>query len=89
MSQETSRVALITGGARGQGAAHAAALAGTRRGGGSITNISFIAAHRGAAGYGAYSASKALILALTLRQRWSSRPRFGSIPLARAGSTPR
>jgi 3alpha(or 20beta)-hydroxysteroid dehydrogenase len=36
-----------------------------RRGGGSIINIASTAAHRGAAGYGAYSASKAAILALT------------------------
>lgn len=37
----------------------------TRRGGGSIINIASTAAHRGADGYGAYSASKAAILALT------------------------
>jgi 3alpha(or 20beta)-hydroxysteroid dehydrogenase len=37
----------------------------TRRGGGSIINIASTAAHRGAEGYGAYSASKAAILALT------------------------
>jgi 3alpha(or 20beta)-hydroxysteroid dehydrogenase len=36
-----------------------------RRGGGSIINIASTAAHRGAEGYGAYSASKAAILALT------------------------
>jgi 3alpha(or 20beta)-hydroxysteroid dehydrogenase len=43
----------------------AAAPAMTRRGGGSIINIASTAAHRGAEGYGAYSASKAAILALT------------------------
>ncbi|MFT4166314.1 MAG: SDR family oxidoreductase [Microlunatus sp.] len=43
----------------------AAAPALARRGGGSIINISSTAAHRGAEGYGAYSASKAAILALT------------------------
>ena len=37
----------------------------TRRGGGSIINIASTAAHRGAEGYGAYSASKAAVLALT------------------------
>jgi 3alpha(or 20beta)-hydroxysteroid dehydrogenase len=36
-----------------------------RRGGGSIINVASTAAHRGAEGYGAYSASKAAILALT------------------------
>lgn len=36
-----------------------------RRGGGSIINVASTAAHRGAAGYGAYSASKAAVLALT------------------------
>ena len=36
-----------------------------RRGGGSIINIASTAAHRGAAGYAAYSASKAAVLALT------------------------
>jgi 3alpha(or 20beta)-hydroxysteroid dehydrogenase len=36
-----------------------------RRGGGSIINIASTAAHRGAEGYGAYSASKAAVLALT------------------------
>lgn len=36
-----------------------------RTGGGSIINIGSTAAHRGAAGYGAYSASKAAVLALT------------------------
>jgi 3alpha(or 20beta)-hydroxysteroid dehydrogenase len=36
-----------------------------RRGGGSIINIGSTAAHRGAAGYAAYSASKAAVLALT------------------------
>jgi 3alpha(or 20beta)-hydroxysteroid dehydrogenase len=36
-----------------------------RRGGGSIINIASTAVHRGAAGYRAYSASKAAILALT------------------------
>lgn len=35
------------------------------RGGGSIINIGSTAAHRGAAGYAAYSASKAAVLALT------------------------
>ena len=43
----------------------AAAPAMTRRGGGSIINIASTAAHRGAEGYAAYSASKAAILALT------------------------
>lgn len=43
----------------------AAAPALARRGGGSIVNIASTAAHRGAEGYGAYSASKAAILALT------------------------
>ena len=43
----------------------AAAPALARGGGGSIINISSTAAHRGAEGYGAYSASKAAILALT------------------------
>ena len=42
----------------------AASLMG-RRGGGSIINIGSTAAHRGAAGYAAYSASKAAVLALT------------------------
>lgn len=42
-----------------------AAPALARRGGGSIINIASTAAHRGAEGYGAYSASKAAILALT------------------------
>ncbi len=41
----------------------AAALA--RRGGGVIVNVASTAAHRGAEGYGAYSASKAAVLALT------------------------
>lgn len=36
-----------------------------RRGGGSIINIASTAAHRGARGYAAYSASKAAVLALT------------------------
>jgi 3alpha(or 20beta)-hydroxysteroid dehydrogenase len=36
-----------------------------RRGGGSIINVASTAAHRGAEGYGAYSASKAAVLALT------------------------
>lgn len=36
-----------------------------RRGGGAIVNIASTAGHRGAAGYGAYSASKAAVLALT------------------------
>jgi NAD(P)-dependent dehydrogenase (short-subunit alcohol dehydrogenase family) len=44
-----------------------------RRGGGSIINIASTAAHRGAEGYGAYSASKAAILALT-RGRPRTRP---------------
>ena len=43
----------------------AAVPAMTRRGGGSIINIASTAAHRGAAGYGAYSASKSAVLALT------------------------
>ena len=43
----------------------ATAPAIARRGGGSIINIASTAAHRGAEGYGAYSASKAAILALT------------------------
>lgn len=43
----------------------AAAPALARRGGGSIINIASTAAHRGAEGYGAYSASKAAVLALT------------------------
>jgi 3alpha(or 20beta)-hydroxysteroid dehydrogenase len=43
----------------------AAAPALARRGGGSIVNIASTAAHRGAEGYGAYSASKAAVLALT------------------------
>jgi 3alpha(or 20beta)-hydroxysteroid dehydrogenase len=43
----------------------AAAPALVRRGGGSIINIASTAAHRGAEGYGAYSASKAAVLALT------------------------
>jgi 3alpha(or 20beta)-hydroxysteroid dehydrogenase len=43
----------------------AAAPAIARRGGGSIINIASTAAHRGAEGYGAYSASKAAVLALT------------------------
>jgi 3alpha(or 20beta)-hydroxysteroid dehydrogenase len=43
----------------------AAAPAIARRGGGSIINIASTAAHRGAEGYGAYSASKAAIVALT------------------------
>jgi 3alpha(or 20beta)-hydroxysteroid dehydrogenase len=43
----------------------AAAPLMARRGGGSIINIASTAAHRGAEGYGAYSASKAAILALT------------------------
>lgn len=43
----------------------AAAPALSRRGGGSIINIASTAAHRGAPGYGAYSASKAAVLALT------------------------
>ncbi len=42
-----------------------AAPAIARRGGGSIINIASTAAHRGAEGYGAYSASKAAVLALT------------------------
>lgn len=42
-----------------------AAPAIARRGGGTIVNIASTAAHRGAAGYGAYSASKAAVLALT------------------------
>ena len=42
-----------------------AAPAIARRGGGSIINIASTAAHRGAAGYAAYSASKAAVLALT------------------------
>ena len=43
----------------------AAAPAIARRGGGSIINVASTAAHRGAEGYGAYSASKAGVLALT------------------------
>jgi 3alpha(or 20beta)-hydroxysteroid dehydrogenase len=43
----------------------AAAPAMIRGGGGSIINIASTAAHRGAEGYGAYSASKAAVLALT------------------------
>jgi 3alpha(or 20beta)-hydroxysteroid dehydrogenase len=43
----------------------AAAPAMIRRGGGSIINVASTAAHRGAEGYGAYSASKAAVLALT------------------------
>lgn len=43
----------------------AAAPALARRGGGSIVNVASTAAHRGAEGYGAYSASKAAVLALT------------------------
>lgn len=43
----------------------AAAPLMVRRGGGSIINIGSTAAHRGAAGYAAYSASKAAVLALT------------------------
>ncbi|MEU6145620.1 SDR family oxidoreductase [Streptomyces sp. NPDC047081] len=43
----------------------AAAPAIARRGGGSIINVASTAAHRGAEGYGAYSASKAAVLALT------------------------
>lgn len=43
----------------------AAAPALARRGGGSIVNIASTAAHRGAVGYLAYSASKAAVLALT------------------------
>ena len=43
----------------------AAAPAITRRGGGSIVNVASTAAHRGAEGYGAYSASKAAVLAMT------------------------
>jgi 3alpha(or 20beta)-hydroxysteroid dehydrogenase len=43
----------------------AAAPAIARRGGGSIINIASTAAHRGAEGYAAYSASKAGVLALT------------------------
>jgi len=43
----------------------AVAPALARRGGGSIINIASTAAHRGAEGYGAYSASKAAVLALT------------------------
>jgi len=42
-----------------------AAPAMGRRGDGSIINIASTAAHRGAEGYGAYSASKAAVLALT------------------------
>jgi 3alpha(or 20beta)-hydroxysteroid dehydrogenase len=42
-----------------------AAPALARRGGGSIINIASTAAHRGAEGYGAYSASKAAVVALT------------------------
>lgn len=37
----------------------------TRRGGGTIVNVASTAAHRGAEAYGAYSASKAAVLALT------------------------
>lgn len=43
----------------------AATPALVRRGGGAIVNVASTAAHRGAAGYGAYSASKAAVLALT------------------------
>jgi 3alpha(or 20beta)-hydroxysteroid dehydrogenase len=43
----------------------AAAPAMSRRGGGSIINVASTAAHRGAEGYAAYSASKAAVLALT------------------------
>ena len=43
----------------------ATAPALTRRGGGSIVNVASTAAHRGAEGYGAYSASKAAVLAIT------------------------
>jgi 3alpha(or 20beta)-hydroxysteroid dehydrogenase len=43
----------------------AAAPALTRRGGGSIVNVASTAAHRGSEGYGAYSASKAAVLAIT------------------------
>jgi 3alpha(or 20beta)-hydroxysteroid dehydrogenase len=43
----------------------AVAPAMARRGGGSIINIASTAAHRGAEGYGAYSASKAAVLAVT------------------------
>ncbi|MDJ0460082.1 SDR family oxidoreductase [Arthrobacter sp. NQ7] len=43
----------------------AAAPAMARSGGGSIINVASTAAHRGAEGYGAYSASKAAVLALT------------------------
>ena len=43
----------------------AAAPALIRRGGGSIVNVGSTAAHRGAEGYGAYSASKAAVLAIT------------------------
>ena len=43
----------------------AATPAMIRRGGGSIINVASTAAHRGAEGYGAYSASKAAVLALT------------------------
>ncbi len=42
-----------------------AAPALARRGGGVIVNVASTAAHRGAEGYGAYSASKAAVLALT------------------------
>lgn len=42
-----------------------AAPAIARRGGGSIVNVASTAAHRGAEGYAAYSASKAAVLALT------------------------
>lgn len=37
----------------------------SRRGGGTIVNVASTAAHRGAEAYGAYSASKAAVLALT------------------------
>lgn len=43
----------------------AAAPALARAGGGTIVNIASTAAHRGAVGYAAYSASKAAVLALT------------------------
>jgi 3alpha(or 20beta)-hydroxysteroid dehydrogenase len=43
----------------------AGAPALAKRGGGSIINIASTAAHRGAEGYSAYSASKAAVLALT------------------------
>jgi 3alpha(or 20beta)-hydroxysteroid dehydrogenase len=43
----------------------AATPAMIRRGGGSIVNVASTAAHRGAEGYAAYSASKAAVLAVT------------------------